>query len=56
MNIQLLPVTGTPLPFMSYGGTHILSEFILLGLLMSMSKYSRTVHKDITKNEFIGPQ
>lgn len=56
MNMQLLPVTGTPLPFMSYGGTHILSEFILLGLLMSMRKYSRTVHKDMAKNEFLGPQ
>jgi len=56
MNIQLLPVTGTPLPFMSFGGTHILSEFILLGILMSMRRYSRPTHKDITKNEFIGPQ
>lgn len=56
MNIQLLPVTGTPLPFMSFGGTHILSEFILLGLLMSMRRYSRAVHKDVTRNEFIGPQ
>ncbi|MFA6554762.1 MAG: rod shape-determining protein RodA [Candidatus Paceibacterota bacterium] len=56
MNIQLLPVTGTPLPFMSYGGTHILSEFILLGLLMSMRRYSRTVHKDMARNEFLGPQ
>ena len=56
MNMQLLPVTGTPLPFMSYGGTHILTEFMALGLLMSMRKYSRTAHKDATKNEFIGPQ
>lgn len=56
MNMQLLPVTGTPLPFMSYGGTHILSECILLGLLMSMSKYSRVVHKDIIRKDplFIG--
>ncbi|MEI6305039.1 MAG: rod shape-determining protein RodA [Candidatus Taylorbacteria bacterium] len=56
MNLQLLPVTGTPLPFMSYGGTHMLSEFLALGLLMSMRKYSRTAHKDLTSNEFIGPQ
>lgn len=46
MNIRLLPVTGTPLPFMSYGGTHILSECILLGLLMSINQYSRIAHKD----------
>jgi rod shape determining protein RodA len=56
MNMHLLPVTGTPLPFMSYGGTHMLSEFLSLGILMAMRKYSRTAHKDATKNEFIGPQ
>ncbi|MEI8328230.1 MAG: rod shape-determining protein RodA [Candidatus Taylorbacteria bacterium] len=56
MNMQLLPVTGTPLPFMSYGGTHMLAEFLSLGILMAMRKYSRTAHKDLTKNEFIGPQ
>lgn len=56
MNMQLLPVTGTPLPFMSYGGTHTLSEFILLALLFSMNRYSRTIHKDMARNEFVGPQ
>ncbi|MBU6231859.1 MAG: rod shape-determining protein RodA [Patescibacteria group bacterium] len=56
MNMHLLPVTGTPLPFMSYGGTHIMSEFIALGLLMAMSAYARPAHKDADRNEFIGPQ
>jgi rod shape determining protein RodA len=56
MNIQLLPVTGTPLPLMSYGGSHMLSEMILLGILFSMRKYSRITHGDAVKNEFIGPQ
>lgn len=56
MNIHLLPVTGTPLPFMSYGGTHLLIEFSALGILMAMRKYQRPVHKSETKNEFIGPQ
>jgi rod shape determining protein RodA len=56
MNIHLLPVTGTPLPFMSYGGTHILTEFLSLGILMAMQRYSRTAHKSEVKNEFIGPQ
>jgi rod shape determining protein RodA len=54
MNIQLLPVTGTTLPFMSYGGTHILTEFTGLGILMGMRRYSRVAHKDKSKNEFIG--
>lgn len=55
MNIQLLPVTGTTLPFLSYGGTHLVTEFAALGILMGMRKYGRVAHKDATKNEFIGP-
>ncbi len=54
MNMQLLPVTGQTLPFLSYGGTHILTEFAGLGILMGMRRNSRIVHKDATKNEFIG--
>jgi rod shape determining protein RodA len=56
MNMHLLPVTGTPLPFMSYGGTHLIIEFTALAMLMAMRKYSRPVHRDTIKNEFIGPQ
>jgi rod shape determining protein RodA len=56
MNMHLLPVTGTPLPFMSYGGTHLLTEFVALGILMAMRRYSRSAHKDAVNNEFIGPQ
>ncbi|MEQ1561466.1 MAG: FtsW/RodA/SpoVE family cell cycle protein, partial [Nitrospira sp.] len=54
MNIGLLPVTGNTLPFMSYGGSHLLSEFIGLGILMGMRHSSRVVHKDITTNEMVG--
>ncbi len=54
MNIQLLPVTGTTLPFLSYGGTHLLTEFTGLGILMGMRRYRRIAHKDEIKNEFIG--
>lgn len=39
MNIGLLPVTGIPLPFMSAGGTHVLVEWTMLGLVLSMSRY-----------------
>ena len=56
MNLHLLPVTGTPLPFMSYGGTHLLTEFLALGILMSMRHTARPAHRDAVKNEFIGPQ
>jgi rod shape determining protein RodA len=54
MNIGLMPVTGIPVPFMSYGGSHLVTEFIGLGLLMSMRKYSRATHKDRINNEFLG--
>lgn len=54
MNMQLLPVTGQTLPFMSYGGSHLVTEFAGLGILMGMRKNSRVIHKDSTKNEFIG--
>ena len=54
MNVGLLPVTGNTLPFMSYGGSHLLTEFLGLGMLMGMRKSSRTVHKSIAQNEVVG--
>ena len=54
MNLGLMPVTGIPLPFMSYGGSHMITEFAGLGILMSMRKDSRSVHRDDMKNEFLG--
>lgn len=54
MNIGLLPVTGITLPFMSYGGSHLLTEFMALGILSGMRVYARTTHRDNTKNEFLG--
>jgi len=56
MNIGLLPVTGTTIPFLSYGGSHLTMEFIGLGILMGMRSYRRTVHRDAAKKEFVGPQ
>ena len=54
MNIGLLPVTGITLPFMSYGGSHLVTEFAALGILMGMRRYRRTVHRDDLKHEFLG--
>lgn len=36
MNIGLAPVTGIPLPFVSYGGTSLLVSFIMIGLMQSI--------------------
>jgi cell division protein FtsW (lipid II flippase) len=54
MNLGILPVTGIPLPFMSYGGSHLVTEFAGLGILMSMRRYARSAHRDDMKNEFLG--
>jgi rod shape determining protein RodA len=54
MNIGILPVTGITLPFMSYGGSHLLTEFIGLGILMGMNRYKRVAHRDDMRNEFLG--
>jgi rod shape determining protein RodA len=54
MNIGIMPVTGIPLPFMSYGGSHLLGEFIGLGIVLSMSRYERAIHRSDINNEFVG--
>ncbi len=54
MCLGLLPVTGITFPFMSYGGTSLLTSFTGLGILMGMNKYRRDSHKDAIKNEFVG--
>ena len=41
MNIGLLPVTGTTVPFLSYGGTHLVTEFLGVGIVMAMSRYAK---------------
>jgi rod shape determining protein RodA len=45
MNIGLLPVTGIPLPLLSYGGSNLLATFFLLGIVQSVHVYSRFVQK-----------
>ena len=41
MNMGLMPITGTTLPLMSYGGSHMLTEYLALGVLMSQRRHSR---------------
>lgn len=39
MNIGVLPVTGITLPFLSYGGSSIVTNLISIGLVASISKF-----------------
>jgi rod shape determining protein RodA len=41
MTIGIMPITGVPLPLMSYGGSSILVTFIALGLLQSIHIQAR---------------
>lgn len=54
INLGVLPVTGTTIPFMSYGGSHLLAEFLALGMISGMRRYSRATHREEYKKEFSG--
>lgn len=41
MNIGLLPIVGVTLPFVSFGGSSLVSNFILLGILSSIRSTQR---------------
>lgn len=43
MCIGLMPVTGIPLPFISYGGTSLLTNMIAIGIILSVSGHSKKV-------------
>ncbi|MDQ3530539.1 MAG: FtsW/RodA/SpoVE family cell cycle protein, partial [Actinomycetota bacterium] len=36
MAIGIMPVTGLPLPFVSYGGTSLIGSFLMVGLLLNV--------------------
>jgi len=54
INMGLLPVTGTTIPFMSYGGSHLLAEFLMLGIVSAQLKYSRAIHREALDRELSG--
>ena len=44
MVMGLLPITGVPLPFVSYGGSSLITNFICIGLLLNISgKRQKTI-------------
>ena len=36
MNIGIMPITGIPLPFLSYGGSALIADFIGIGLVLNV--------------------
>lgn len=42
MNIRLMPVTGIPLPLLSYGGTSVLCSLVAAGLLQNIHLYRKS--------------
>ena len=43
MTVGLAPITGIPLPFMSYGRSSLLSSLIAIGLVESVSNNRETI-------------
>lgn len=53
MNVGVMPVTGTVLPFVSYGGSHLVVEFLALGMLNGMRRYRRAAHREELGGEVV---
>jgi rod shape determining protein RodA len=41
MNIRIMPVTGVPLPLLSYGGSSVLGSLIAMGILQNIYIYRK---------------
>lgn len=54
MNVGLLPITGTTLPFMSYGGSHLVTEYLALGILMGMRRNAKPSIQARDETEIVG--
>jgi rod shape determining protein RodA len=54
INLGLFPVTGTTIPFMSSGGSHLVMEFAALGIIASLAQQGRSVPREQATLEYEG--
>jgi rod shape determining protein RodA len=52
MNVGIMPITGIPLPLLSYGGSSVLTTFLAVGLLQSI--YAQGRASAATKGRVLG--
>ena len=53
MNMGLLPVTGIPLPFVSYGGSNLIATWMLIALVQSVRIHSGFARKEAANISYI---
>jgi rod shape determining protein RodA len=46
MTIGIAPITGIPLPFMSYGGTHTITNLLAIGVLQAIHVHAQVADED----------
>ncbi|OAI39199.1 hypothetical protein AYO38_01660 [bacterium SCGC AG-212-C10] len=46
---RVIPLTGVPLPFLSYGGSALMAVMAGVGVLISVSRFSGSEHKTATR-------
>jgi cell division protein FtsW len=52
VNTGIIPTTGIPLPFLSYGGMSLVFTMSSMGLLLNISSQSGALHGALGKREF----
>lgn len=53
ISLGLMPVTGTTIPFMSSGGSHLVLEFAVLGIVTSLARGARGAARIQAQNEYL---
>lgn len=61
VNLNIVPLTGVTLPFVSYGGSSLLSLMMGIGVLLSLSRHihepvlktPRNTHKDFKREQIM---